>query len=180
MIYFLFAMQREADMIDVPNKYVIGINGTDMPNTTDNDIIVNLGYCGAYKIPVGTIVEPSVVFDVKTRRSHKIDKKFKCHKSRCYTSDEFVTKPIVNYESIYDMELFKISQLPHKKLYSLKIVSDNLNEQDCENFNDKESWDKVKSILEAVYESSEETGRRNEPIERGNVKEQKQTPNIRL
>lgn len=147
MIKYFFAMQREADMIDVPNKYVIGINGTDMPQTTKEDIIVNLGYCGAYDIPVGTIVEPSIVFNMDNHKKAEINHIFNAKRVRCYTSNEFVTKPIVNFESIYEMELYKITQIPHKKLYSLKIVSDNLNEQDCENFNDIECWNKVKELL---------------------------------
>lgn len=147
MIKYLFAMERESSMIDVPNKYIIGINGTNMPQTTKDDILINLGYCGAYKVNVGTIVEPNVVFDVNTRKKKCINKKFNVEKIRCYTSDEFVTKPIVNFESIYDMELFKIAQIPHKKLYSLKIVSDNLNEKDCESFNDQQCWNKIKKIL---------------------------------
>lgn len=147
MIKFLFAMQREADMIDVPNKYIIGINGTNMPITTKDDILVNLGYCGAYDVQVGNIIEPSVVFDIKTREKKHINKKFGVERVRCYTSDDFVTNPFVKFKSIYDMELYKIAQLPHKKIYSLKIVSDNLNEEDCENFNDKDCWNKVKEIL---------------------------------
>ena len=147
MIKYLFAMQREADMIDVPNKYIIGINGTDMPTTTKDDILVNLGYCGAYDIKVGTIVEPSDVFCRKPRGKKHINKKFGVDRVRCYTSNEFVTKPFVKFPSIYDMELYKIALLPHKKIYSLKIVSDNLNEQDCEQFNDKECWNKVKELL---------------------------------
>jgi hypothetical protein len=47
------------------------------------------------------------------------------------------------------MELYKLAkQLPHKKFYTLKIVSDNLNENDCEQYNDEAAWAKVKSILE--------------------------------
>lgn len=147
MVKYLFAMEREADMIDVPNKYIIGINGINMPNTTKDDIIINLGYCGAYNVKVGTIIEPSIVFDINTRKRKHINKKFDTKRVRCYTSNEFVTKPIVEFESIYDMELYKIAQLPHKKIYSLKIVSDNLNEDDCEKFNDKECWKKIKEIL---------------------------------
>ena len=150
MIKFLFAMEREADMIDVPNKYIIGINGENMPITTKDDILVNLGYCGAYDIKVGTIVEPNYVFDIKTRKRRVLNHTFNTKRARCYTSDKFVTKPMVKFESIYDMELFKIMQLPHKKVYSLKIVSDNLNEQDCENFNDKQCWDKVKELLNQI------------------------------
>lgn len=150
MIKFLFAMEREADMIDVPNKYIIGINGENMPITTKDDILVNLGYCGAYDIKVGTIVEPNYVFDIKTHKRRVLNRTFNTKRARCYTSDKFVTKPMVKFESIYDMELFKIMQLPHKKVYSLKIVSDNLNEQDCENFNDKQCWDKVKELLNQI------------------------------
>lgn len=148
MIKFLFAMQREADMIDVPNKYIIGINGTNMPETTKDDILINLGYCGAYNVKVGTIIEPDVAFDIKTRKKKHINKKFNTKRIRCYTSDKFVTEPIAKFPSVYDMELYKIAQLPHKKLYCLKIVSDNLNEQDCENFNDKDCWEKIKTMLE--------------------------------
>lgn len=147
MVKYLFAMQREADMIDVPNKYIIGINGTEMPETTKDDIIVNLGYCGAYNISVEEIIEPSVVFATESRKKRNLGHIFNTKRVRCYTSNEFVTKPIVNFESIYDMELYKIAELQYKKLYSLKIVSDNLNEQDCENFNDKECWDKIKELL---------------------------------
>ena len=147
MIKFLFAMEREADMIDVPNKYIIGINATNMPTTTKDDILVNLGYCGAYDVQVGSIIEPNVVFDIKTRKKKHINKKFNVERIRCYTSDEFITKPIVQFKSIYDMELFKISQLPHNKIYSLKIVSDNLNEKDCESFNDQRCWNKINKLL---------------------------------
>jgi hypothetical protein len=147
MIKFLFAMEREADMIDVPNKYIIGINATNMPTTTKDDILVNLGYCGAYDVQVGSIIEPNVVFDIKTRKKKHINKQFNVERVKCYTSDEFVTEPIAQFKTVYDMELYKIAKLPHKKLYSLKIVSDNLNEQDCENFNDKECWDKIKELL---------------------------------
>lgn len=150
MVKYFFAMQREADMIDVPNKYIIGINGTEMPETTKEDIIVNLGYCGAYKIPVGTIIEPSIVFDFDSHKKAKINHIFNTKRARCFTSKKFVLEHIVNFESIYDMELYEISKIPHKKLFSLKIVSDNLNEHDCENFNDKECWEKVEKILKEI------------------------------
>jgi hypothetical protein len=45
------------------------------------------------------------------------------------------------------MELFKINKLPHKRLYALKIVSDNMNEADCEAFNDAVAWDRVRELL---------------------------------
>ena len=49
--------------------------------------------------------------------------------------------------SVYDMELRKIAALPHKKLYALKIVSDNLDEADCEAFEDVAAWEKIRRLL---------------------------------
>jgi hypothetical protein len=141
-------MPREAENIQVENKHIVGINAVDLPNTTDEDIIVNIGYCGAYNVPVGTIIEPSEVYDISSGKVAKIDKLFGCENIRCYTSSEFVTEPVINDKSIYDMELYKLTQIPHKRIYSLKIVSDNLNEADCEQYNDKDAWEKIKQILE--------------------------------
>lgn len=149
MVYYVFAMQREADQIDIDNKLIVGINAVTPPQTTENDIIVNIGYCGATAdIPVGTIVEPSEAYDAKTRDKVIIDKLFGCEDIKCFTADEFVTKPIEANRNIYDMELYKLAKLPHKKIYALKIVSDNLNENDCEQYNDQAAWAKIKEILE--------------------------------
>lgn len=148
MIYYFFAMQREADMLDVPNKYVIGINATDMPETTDEDIIINIGYCGSNDCRVGTIIEPTMAVDSKTLDAKIINAIFDCNRLSCYTADSFVTEPLTDKHCIYDMELYKIACMPHKRLYSLKIVSDNLCEADCEQYNDKNAWEEVKRILE--------------------------------
>ena len=148
MVYYIFAMPREAENVDIDNKVVVGINAVDLPTTTEDDVIVNIGYCGAYDVPIGTIVEPSKVYDVDTGDSVSIDRIFGCEDIKCFTSSEFVTEPVVNHKSIYDMELYKLSKLPHRKIYSLKIVSDNLNEEACEQYNDAAVWLKIKEILE--------------------------------
>lgn len=148
MVYYFFAMPREAEFIDIDNKYVIGINAVDVPQTTEEDTIINIGYCGAYDVPVGSIIEPSEVFDITSRKCAKVDKIFDCDDIQCFTSDAFVTEPAVEQKSIYDMELYKLTQLPHKKIHTLKIVSDNLNESDCEQYNDADAWEKIKQILE--------------------------------
>ena len=149
MVYYVFAMPREAEQLDVENKVIVGINAVDPIETTDDDIIVNIGYCGATAdISVGTIVEPSIVYDAISGESASIDRIFGCEDIKCFTANEFVTEPIEECQNIYDMELYKLTKLPHKKIYSLKIVSDNLNENDCEQYNDQEAWAKVKDILE--------------------------------
>lgn len=149
MVYYVFAMPREAEQLDVENKVIVGINAVEPIETTEDDVIVNIGYCGATAdIPVGTIVEPSIVYDAVSRDSAVVDKIFGCEDIKCFTANEFVTEPIEERNNIYDMELYKLTKLPHKKIYSLKIVSDNLNENDCEQYNDQASWAKIKDILE--------------------------------
>lgn len=150
MVYYLFAMQREADQVDIENKFIVGINAVDLPTTTENDTIVNIGYCGATAdIPVGTIVEPSAAYEAISGDRVCIDRLFGCEDIKCFTANQFVTEPIEECRNIYDMELYKLAkQLPHKKFYALKIVSDNLNENDCEQYNDQAAWAKIKDILE--------------------------------
>ena len=150
MVYYLFAMQREADQLDIENKILVGINAVELPKTTTDDTLINIGYCGATAdIPVGTIVEPGEAYDANTKDKVMIDKLFGCEDIKCFTADEFVTEPIEESRNVYDMELYKLAkQLPHKKFYTLKIVSDNLNEAACEQYNDQEAWAKIKDILE--------------------------------
>ena len=149
MVYYVFAMPREAEQLDVENKVIVGINAIEPLATTEDDIIVNIGYCGATAdISVGTIVEPSIVYDAISGDSANIDKIFGCEDIKCFTANEFVTEPIEECKNIYDMELYKLTKLPHKKIYALKIVSDNLNENDCEQYNDQAAWAKIKDILE--------------------------------
>ena len=148
MIYFLFAMEREAKMLEVPNKKIIGINGNNMPFTTDDDILVNIGYCGGYKIPVGTIIEPAFAIDAKTYEIARIDRLFNIPSCLCVTSDKFVEEPVdKEMACVYDMELFKVAQIPHKKLYAVKIVSDNLDEAACEAFNSESAWKNVQRMI---------------------------------
>lgn len=45
----LVAMQREADALGLPCG-LIGIGATDLPDTSFDDTIINIGYCGGYGI----------------------------------------------------------------------------------------------------------------------------------
>ncbi len=147
MIYILTAMQREADSLGIPCK-VIGIKATDLPETTEDDILVNVGYCGAVEIPVGTIVEPDEAASYETVEGRKLKTHFDCLHVPCFTAEKFVTEPCCLSASIYDMELSKIVALPHKDLYVLKIVSDNLDEADCEKYNEAEAWERLRDMLD--------------------------------
>ncbi len=149
MIYILAAMQREADSIGVPCK-VVGIKAANLPETTEDDILVNVGYCGAADIKPGTIVEPNEAASYETGESEILQTHFDVLHVPCFTAEKFVTEPCSIFPSIYDMELLKIAKLPHKELYVLKIVSDNLDEADCEKYDDAEAWKQVRTMLEGA------------------------------
>ena len=146
MIRILVAMEREAKSLGLPCD-VIGINGTNLPETTEEDILVNVGYCGGYQVPVGAVIEPYEVIDSKTGECVPLEAHFHIRACSCITADQFVTEPLVEKPAVYDMELWEIQKLPHKKLYCLKIVSDNLDEADCDAFDDKKAWETVRQLL---------------------------------
>ena len=136
MIYILTAMQREADALGMPCR-VIGIGAKDLPETTDDDILVNVGYCGAVEIRPGTVVEPNETASYVSGEGRNLATHFDVPHVPCFTSEKFVTEPCSGFPSVYDMELGKIAKLSHRELYVLKIVSDNLDEADCEEFCDR-------------------------------------------
>ena len=146
MIRILVAMQREADVLRLPCE-VVGIGATALPETEEDDILVNVGYCGAEEIQPGTIVEPNETADYETGTGSALQTHFDVFHAPCFTSAKFVTEPCSLNPSVYDMELARIAQLPHRELYALKIVSDNLDEADCEAFNDEEAWEQVRTLL---------------------------------
>ena len=156
MIHYLIAMPREAEMF---NKYsdgipdgqvdIIGIGAVDLDESkyTDEDILVNIGYAGGYKIPVGNLIEPAYAMDVKTWKAEPIDRVFFIERRMCLTSDRFIEEPMSETPHLYDMELFKIARLPHKRIHAIKIISDNLNERDCEEFDGESSWKRAMSFI---------------------------------
>ena len=146
MIRILVAMEREAAALGVPCE-VIGIGAENLPETSKDDVLVNVGYCGGYKVPVGSVNEPLFTGNAQTGEVEDLQKHFPCETRPCFTADAFVTEPLYECPAIYDMELWRIRGLPHSKLYCLKIVSDNLNEADCEAFDDKGAWERVKRLL---------------------------------
>ena len=146
MTRILVAMEREAEALGVPCE-VIGIGATHLPETTEEDILVNVGYCGGYGIPVGTVVEPLFTENCQTGQVRDLEPHFPCESYPCITSDSFVIEPLYECPAIYDMELWQVSSLPHQKLYALKIVSDNLDEADCEAYNGEAAWERVRELL---------------------------------
>ena len=152
MIWILTAMESEAEALGIPCE-VIGIGAVNIPDIQPDDIIVNVGYCGGYHIPVGTVVEPCVSICVADGRVRHPERHFtgKTHTCACFTDEAFVTEPLREAPAIYDMELSKLLQVPCRAFYCLKIVSDNLNEADCESFRDDEAWKQVRELLKGEH-----------------------------
>ena len=111
-------------------KSLIGID-------TSDKIIINVGFVGSNNINVGEVVQVDKSygyhFDLTPfgdklyhapNSPYEVDKLNDLKSVDCYTSDGFVTSTNIKEDVIFDMELNSITLFPHKKLYSIKIVSD--------------------------------------------------------
>lgn len=98
-----------------------------------SETILNIGYAGSNKIPVGTFVKVTEVqtahrlADFNDRRP--IGTKFpaKYVEAPCYTCTDFVTEWNGDEPAVFDMELAGIASLGFKEVMSIKKVSDTLN-----------------------------------------------------
>lgn len=150
-IRILVAMDREAQALGIPCE-VIGIGAGDIPDIAPDDTIVNVGYCGGYKLKPGAVIEPSRSISLETRETKTMHRYFKgeCESFPCFTSGEFVTAPAYPWPAVYDMELAKLASVRCKGLVCLKIVSDSLDEGECEVFDDPAAWERVRELLKGA------------------------------
>ena len=153
MIHILVAMEREGEALGLPFE-VINISGTSIPPIAPSDTIVNVGYCGGDGFKPGTVIEPVVSVDAETGERIVLTPHFSANTGSsvttaiCVTSPSFVTQPLIESPAVYDMELAKLARIPCKALYCLKIVSDELNEADCEGFHSDAAWAEIRRLLE--------------------------------
>lgn len=127
---------------------------------TTNKIIINVGFVGSNNINIGEIVQVDKSYGyhfdltpfgtpkyIAPNSPYEIDKIKDLKSIDCYTSDAFVTNTDIKKDAIFDMELNAITLFPHKKLYSIKIVSDNLNTKSYQEFHyDKAIKETIKYI----------------------------------
>lgn len=147
MVKIIVAMEREAQSLKEAGCtlpiYVCGIGCTDIPaDLTEDDIIVNVGYAGSLKLPVGTICIPIAVYDKKYHLFKPVNDGIS-NGILCVTTETFIEGGGGEYyppDTIFDMELARIVDLPPTRVISVKIVSDNCNEKACEAFNNAECW----------------------------------------
>lgn len=68
----------------------------------------------------------------------------------CYTSDGFVLQTKIKDDALFDMELNGIITFPFNKKYSIKVVSDSLNNNEYNNFNFDKSLPEIYEIIDKI------------------------------
>ncbi len=122
-----------------------------------DSIIINIGLAGSNNLNIGEIIEVNnnygYHFDLTpfgdklyhtTNSPYKLDTINELKQIDCYTSDGFVQQTNIKETCVFDMELNTITLFPHKKIHSIKIVSDTLDASRYNEFNYDES---IKSSL---------------------------------
>ena len=123
----------------------------------EDSIIINIGLAGSNNLNIGSIIEINknygYHFDLTpfgdklyhtTNSPYKLNTINELKQIDCYTSDGFVQQTNIKETCVFDMELNAITLFPHKKLHSIKIVSDTL---DASKYNE---FDYDKSIQESL------------------------------
>ena len=137
MIYIFIATEREKRELGISLAHIIGIGATNMPETTERDVIINIGYCGSAHMEPNTIVEIGTVYSADENAKPIRLERLKAFKNnQCTTSAEFVETKSSALPCVFDMELYKIAtERKYKRLYAFKIVSDGLSETEYDEFN---------------------------------------------
>lgn len=154
MLVILCAEEEEAKHINHPKAKVI-VTGVGVVNIIKNlpkippkAKIINVGYAGSNKYPVGSVVSVD-----KVERFHRtiVNEEpinlVPCYVSDlCYTADDFVNTPFVMEIPLIDMELYYLAaRFPN--IESIKIVSDNLSLTEHRKADLSASWETVNRIL---------------------------------
>lgn len=128
-----------------------------------NYIMINVGMVGSNNLKIGSVVTVNESlgyhFDLTPFGDplyHALNSPFKMDiiddtkQIKCYTSDGFVTSTNIEEDAIFDMELNAITNFPFNKYYSIKIVSDSLNNKEYDDFNFDEKLNEVYQIVQKI------------------------------
>lgn len=118
-----------------------------------DDTLINVGYCGANGYHKGDVVSVEKVGHLTPMKfipepPIPLNKTLSDSVAECLTADDFVHKETApTIRCVVDMELYYIALMfPH--VLSIKIVSDEFDYDDYKQADFKESWKKVKEIIE--------------------------------
>ncbi len=126
-------------------------------------IAINIGMVGSNNLKVGEVVMATKSFGYHFNLTpfgdplyHALNSPFNLEKidgikgAICYTSDGFVLKTDIKEDAIFDMELNAIVNFPFKKYYSIKVVSDSLNNKEYDNFDYQKSLEEVIKVIDKI------------------------------
>lgn len=132
-------------------------------------LIINVGYAGAKGIDIGKVVcvKNSHCLEFPTKANTGIINCVELSSEEegydCYTSFDFVEKTKIEGKALFDMELAYIARFVYCKLYSIKIVSDNLDYNTFKEFNSDKAWRQVIEKIEKIRKENGIYGIRQEP-----------------
>lgn len=142
MIRYIFATQREriefGKVADMAPRGEISVLGDGIPSGKE-DVWVHIGYCKGDGVGVGALIEPSCV--CKGKEVIRIDSLFPIERRVCITGEP----QIKVFPAVFDDDLFRIAEMPHKKLYAIKIVSRGID--DSVNHGKDGAWIRVAELL---------------------------------
>lgn len=126
-------------------------------------IAINIGMVGSNNLKVGEVVMATKSFGYHFNLTlfgdplyHALNSPFNLEKVdgiknvTCYTSDGFVLETNIKEDAIFDMELNAIVNFPFKKYYSIKVVSDSLNNNEYNKFNYKKALEEIIKVIDKI------------------------------
>lgn len=135
---------------------------------TNEAILINVGLVGSNNLEIGEIISVRNSYGYHFDLTPFGDELYTAYNSPyllnkieelknidCYTSDGFVLKTNIKETCVFDMELNSITLFPHKKLYSIKIVSDTLNEKLYNEFNYDKSIEETLKYIDIIIKKEE-------------------------
>lgn len=124
---------------------------------------INIGMVGSNNLKVGEVVMATKNLGYHFNLTpfgdplyHALNSPFSLEKvcnvksATCYTSDGFVLETNIKEDAIFDMELNAIVNFPFKKYYSIKVVSDSLNNKEYDNFDYQKSLEEIIKVIDKI------------------------------
>lgn len=117
--------------------------------------VINVGYAGAKGLNIGQVVCVKnchcLEFPIRANTGVENCIKLSNEGYDCYTSFDFVEKAeTIEEKALFDMELAYIARFIYGKLYSIKIVSDNLDYNSFKEFDGNKAWEEVIRKIEKI------------------------------
>lgn len=160
----IFVATEEEKNALIPEKYKRNtiITGIGLINTMrvvqgnlyvmSGEKIVNVGYAGSNNLKPGTlwmVAENQMYQESDVLQGYKVLKTLKdVPVARCLTASDFLSETNRKDKFLVDMELAAYSNITN--LYSIKVVSDNLNMEDYDKALKKDYKKEIQNMLERI------------------------------